>query len=137
MHKLRLELQVEHLGWQVLPPCIVERHAPVLATSDEQIAVRAVRYRTDRLVKLGEVVTDARLLDVEDAHRAGLEPAGEDGQGRVCRHAEGLVYRTGELDDLIERVQVPEADRVIEANRDHILLGEVEVHADNGRCVAS
>ena len=137
MHKLRLELQVEYLGRQMLPLCIMERHAPILAARDEQITIRAVRYRANRFVELGEVVANASLLDVEDTHRAGLEPAREYGQGGVRCHAERLVDRTGELDYLVERVQVPEANRGVVAHRDDVLLGQVKVHADDGGCVAS
>ena len=57
----------------------MKRHASIFAACDEEVTQWRIRDLADRLVKLREVITDARLLDVEDAHGARLETAREYG----------------------------------------------------------
>lgn len=66
-------------------------NATVFAAGNKKVTARGVGERADRSVKLSEVITDARLLDVEDSHGSRLEAAGENGQLRVRSDAKGLV----------------------------------------------
>ena len=79
MHKLRTELQVHDLSWEVLPTGIVKGNATIFAACYEKVTIGRVGERADRSVELPEVITDASLLDVEDSHGSRLEAAGEDG----------------------------------------------------------
>ena len=58
----------------------MKRHASIFAACDEEVTQWRIRDLADRLVKLREVIADARLLDVKDAHGARLETAREYGQ---------------------------------------------------------
>ena len=66
-------------------------NATIFAACNKQVTVGRVGERADRSVKLSEVITDARLLDVEDSHGSRLEAAGENGQLRVRSNAKRLV----------------------------------------------
>ena len=66
-------------------------YATVFAAGNKKVTARGVGERADRSVKLSEVITDARLLDVEDSHGSRLEAAGENGQLRVRSNAKRLV----------------------------------------------
>ena len=57
----------------------MKRHASIFTACDEEVTQWRIRDLADRLVKLREVVADARLLDVKDAHGARLETAREYG----------------------------------------------------------
>ena len=68
MDKLRREFQVEHLRWKMLSTGVVQGHTSVLAHRDKQVTVGRVGNSLDWLVELSEVLADACLLDVKDAH---------------------------------------------------------------------
>ena len=61
----------------MLSACIMKRHASIFAACDKEVTQWRIRDLADRLVKLREVVADASLLDIEDAHSARLETARE------------------------------------------------------------
>ena len=58
----------------------MKRHASIFAAGDEEVTQWRIRDLADWLIKLREVIADARLLDVKDAHGARLETAREYGQ---------------------------------------------------------
>ena len=105
--ELRLELEVEDFCGQVLASGVVKRNGAVFTASDEEVTVRGVCDGSDRLAKLSEVVADAGLLNIEDTHGARLETAGKDWQRGMGRHAERLVDRARELDNLVKGGKVP------------------------------
>lgn len=54
----------------MLAECIVQRHTSIFTTCYEQVTIGRIGNRTNRLIKLSEVVTNASLLDIKDAHGA-------------------------------------------------------------------
>lgn len=68
VNKLRWELKMHHLSWQVLSAGIMQGDTSVLAAGDEQLSIRGVSDCLDRLVVLGELIGDAGLLNVEYPH---------------------------------------------------------------------
>ena len=104
MNKFRLELKVENLCRQMLSACIMQRHTSIFTACDEKVAVGRVGDRANWLIELSEVVTYASFLDIKDSHRARLEAAGKNGQRGMSRHAQRLIDRAGEFDNLVECV---------------------------------
>ena len=100
----------------------MQRYASVFTACDQKFAQWRIRDLADRPIKLSEVVADAGLLNIEDTHGARLETAGENWQRGMGRHAERLVDRARELDNLVKSGKVPKADRVVEADRDDVFL---------------
>lgn len=125
MDRLWHELQVDHLGEQVLSPRIVQSHVAVFTASDEQIARQRVSDRADRQIELSEGVegvAHAGLFDVEHAHRTSLETTRKDGQRGVSCHTERLVDWTRKFNDLIEGLKVPKTNRSIDTDGNDVLL---------------
>ena len=62
---------------------VVKSDTAINATSDQDVSIRRILNRLDRLVELGEVVADARLLNVKNSHCSRLETTGKDWQSRM------------------------------------------------------
>ena len=49
----------------------------------------------------------------------------------MSSHAKRLVDRARELNYLVKSGEIPKTDGIVEADRDYILLCQVEVHAND------
>ena len=123
---------MEHLDGQVLSARVMDGDAPIDAAGDEQVPRGGVGQFDQGAVELGELLGHAGALDIEETLGAGLEAAGEQGEGGVGGDREGLVHGGGELVDLVLGGDVPEADGAVTGDGEDVALGQVVVHLDNG-----
>ena len=70
MHKLWWELQVKHFDRQMLSLCIMNCYTSVLTAANEIVSIGTVSNLHERQIKLGELICNAGLLNVENTHHS-------------------------------------------------------------------